>query len=124
MGKFKTKMSKTKNNITIFPESNSIKTQPTIGFSNMGKVDSEEIKSNAFSLKIPRSLKTKLKIFDNRKMSVKQLEKVSLPKIFINDVDASTLPSTNFKNKKFVLQKVQQQTLGKTKSMSFLSQTM
>merc|ERR1711976_682019 len=55
--------------------------------------------------KAPRSLKTKFNLFNGKRMSVKKVENVSLPKIFINDVDASTLPSTNVKKTKFVLQK-------------------
>merc|ERR1712232_142783 len=38
------KMSNTKNNITIFPESKPLTTQPKIGFLGMGKVDSEKRK--------------------------------------------------------------------------------
>merc|ERR1711974_509781 len=38
------KMSNAKNNITIFPESKPLTTQPKTGFLGMGKVDSEERK--------------------------------------------------------------------------------
>jgi len=55
--------------------------------------------------KVPGSSKTKFNLFNGKRMSVKKVENVSLPKILINDVDASTLPSTNVKKTKFVLQK-------------------
>jgi len=39
-------MSNTKNNITIFPESGPLNTQPKIGYLGMGKVDSQEKKAS------------------------------------------------------------------------------